>query len=301
MMAIPTIDQLKNQILSEKANQEALNGLTSTSKTSLFRLWAYIVAVAMWSMYSAWDIFSVEMDQKIREQKLFSLLWFRNMALAYRHGHPLNETTGEYSGEGYSEAEIEAAQVVSRAAVVEVELNNRKHLWIKMAKTQNDTLVRLNDAERAGVEQYFARIKPAGTKIITFSENPDDLKLDITFFYNPLVLDENGARIDGTDNEPVQTAIKGYLKNLKFNGEFILSELVDILQNIEGCADREVYIKNAEANFVEPANWTPIKSSYIANSGYMEIATLLEENPDGGDPIEVSGLSIEFKPKTVQL
>lgn len=301
MMAIPTIENIKNQILAEKANQEALEGLTSASKTSLYGLWAYIVAVAMWTMYSAWDIFSIEMDQKIREQKLYSLLWFRNMALEYRHGHPLNETTGEYSGEGYSDAEIEAAQVVSRAAVIEVEINNRKHLWIKMAKTENETLVRLNDAERAGVEQYFARIKPAGTKIITFSEKPDDLKLDITFFYNPLVMDENGARIDGTDNEPVQTAINGYLKNLKFNGEFILSELVDILQNIEGCADREVYINKAEANYVDPPNWTKIESSYIANSGYMEIATLLEEDPEGGESIEVSGLSIQFKPKTVQL
>lgn len=296
-----TIEQIKNQILQEKANQDALNSADSTSKTALFNLWAYIVAVVMWAMYKSWGIFQEEMAQKIREQKLFSLLWFRNAALSYRHGHFLDEETGEYTGEGYTDDEIEAAQVVSRAAVVEVETNNRKHLWIKMAKTEDEKLVRLSDDEQDGIEQYFARIKPAGTKIITFSDDPDQLQLDITFFYDPLILDENGARIDGSDNEPVQSAIKDYLNNLKFNGEFILSELVDILQNIEGCADREVYIQNAKANYLEPAEWVDIKSSYIANSGYMEIATLEEENPEGGDPIEVSSLHIEFKPKTVQL
>jgi len=300
-MATPTIDQIKNQILTEKSNQEALNGLTSTSKVSIFNLWAYICAYAMWAMYAAWDIFKVEMDQKIREQKLYSLLWFRNMALEYRHGHPLDETTGTYPGTGYSDDQIETAKVVSRASVNEIEINKRKHLFIKMAKEENEKLVKLNDSEKAGVEQYFARIKPAGTKIITLSDDPDELKLSIKFFYNPLVLDQNGVRIDGTDNEPVQTAIKDYLSNLKFNGEFILSELVDILQQVEGCADGEVYVESAETNYLDPPVWTAIESSYIANSGYMEIVTLTEPDPVTGEPVETSGLEIEFKPKTVQL
>lgn len=300
-MATLTIEQIKNQILQEKANQEALAGLDSSSKVSIYNLWAYIVAMCVWSLYQAMDIFRVELDQKIREQKLFSLLWFRNAALEYRHGHPLDETKGSYPGTGYTDAQIEAAKVVSRAAVIEVELNQRKHLFIKMAKEENQKLVRLSEEERSGVEQYFARIKPAGTKIVTLSDDPDELKLNITFFYNPLILDQNGARIDGSDNEPVQTAINQYLSNLKFNGEFILSELVDILQEIEGCADGEVYVNSAEANYLEPAEWKPIQSSYIANSGYMEIAELEEEDPETGELIPVSGLTIKFEPKTVQL
>ena len=299
-MTVPTIDQIKQQILAEKANQEALAGINSTSRSALFNLWAYIVAFCIWSIYKAWDIFQVEMDQEIREQKLYSLLWFRNAALAYRHGHPLDETTGTYPDEGYTEEEIAASMIVARAAVIEIEINLRKHLFIKMAKDDDGTLVKLNDDEKNGVEQYFARIKPAGTKIVTFSNDPDELKLDITFYYNPLILDENGVRIDGSDNEPVQTAIKDYLKNLKFNGEFILSELVDILQNIEGCADGEVYVNSAFANYLDPAEFKEIKSDYIANSGYMEIAQLSNVD-EFGNPITVSGLSIDFKPKNVQL
>lgn len=300
-MAIPTIDKLKQQILSEKSNQESLAGLTSTSKVGIFNIWAYAIAFCIWSVYKAWDIFTVEMDDKIRNQKLYSLLWFRNSALEYRHGHPLNDATGEYLGEGYTNEEIENAMIVARAAVIEIEINNRKHLFIKMAKEENGTLVKLNEEEQDGVRNYFSRIKPAGTKIITFSDNPDELKLEVTFFYDPLILDENGVRIDGRDNSPVQTAISDYLANLKFNGEFILAELVDILQGIEGCADREVYIKSASANYLNPANYKPIESSYIANSGYMEIAKIMEQDPDTLEVTEVSGLTIEFIPKIVKL
>ena len=286
------IQEIKDQILQEKANQEDLAGLTSTSKVGLFNLWAYVIAFAMFTMYELWAIFKTEVDVKIREQKLYSLLWFRNMALEYRHGHALDDATGTYPGDGYTDDEILAAKIVSRASVNEIEINKRKHLFVKMAKTEGAKLVKLNDAEKLGVEQYFARIKPAGTKIVTFSDNPDELKLSLTVFYDPLIFDENGARIDGLDNSPVQTAITGYLSSLKFNGEFILSELVDILQEIEGVADREVYVDLAEANYLLPAVYQPIVSSYIANSGYMEIALL------AGD---VSGLIIDFKPKLVQL
>jgi hypothetical protein len=300
-MAIPTIEQIKNQILTEKANQESLAGITSTSKVGIFNIWAYVIAFCTWSVYKAWDIFKVEMDDKIRNQKLYSLLWFRNSALEYRHGHPLNDVTGEYLGEGYTDQEIEDAMIVSRAAVIEIEINNRKHLFIKMAKEEAGTLVKLSDAEQDGVRNYFSRIKPGGTKIITFSDDPDEFKLDITFFYDPLIFDENGVRIDGKDNTSVQKAISDYLANLKFNGEFILAELVDILQGIEGCADREVYINYASANYLDPATYQPIESSYIANSGYMEIAKIMVEDPDTLEITEVSGLSIEFKPKIVKL
>jgi hypothetical protein len=288
-MATPTIDQLKKQILTEKTNQESLSGLTSTSKVSVFNIWAYVIAVCIWTIYAAWDIFTVEMDDKIRNQKLYSLLWFRNSALEYRHGHPLDDATGKYTGEGYTDQEIEDAQIVARAAVIEIEINNRKHLFIKLAKEVGGTLVKLDEAEQDGVRNYFSRIKPAGTKIITFSDAPDELKLEVTFYYDPLIFDQNGVRIDGKDNTPVQKAISDYLANLKFNGEFILAELVDILQGIEGCADREVYINSASANYLDPATYQPIESSYIANSGYMEIAT------------EAPGLSIEFIPKIVKL
>lgn len=281
-----TVQEIKQQILTEKANQEALQGIDSTSNVAIYNLWAYVIAFVVWLQYQYFETYTQEADQKIREQKRYTLLWFRNQALAFRYGQGLNEN-GEYDEGIYTDEQIADMQIVSRAAVIELELNNRKHLFVKVAKEADGDLAPLDPPELEALEQYFAEIKPAGTKIIIFTAQPDDLRMQLRFYYNPLILDENGARIDGSNNTPVQNVINAYLKELKFNGEFNMAVLVDLLQNVEGCADREVYIDSAEANYLQPPSWQNITSSYVANSGYMRI--------------DESDLQIEFIPKTVQL
>lgn len=281
-----TIENIKDQILSEKANQESLSGLDSTSNVAIYVIWAYVVATVIWSLYQFFEIFKSEIDYKIKTQKKYSKLWFRDKALAYRHGVALPENSDEYP-ENTLGGDDNSVFIVKRSAVDELELQNRKFLFIKVATEENGNLAPLDNLQISGLEQYFARIKPAGTKIIVFTGPADDLKLNIRFYYDPLQLDSSGARIDGTDNQPVQKTIREYLENLKFNGEFTLAALEDLLQSVEGCADREAYIDNAEANYLNPPSFQTINSSYVANSGYMEVT---DEN-----------LNIEFIPKTVQL
>lgn len=278
-----TVQQIKSQILAEKSKQEQLQGLDSTSNVALFNLWAYIVAFVLWSQYKMFETYKIELNQKIREQKKYSLLWFRERALAYRHGEGLIAETDEYADTVNENTEFP----VKRAAVIELELNNRKHLFIKVATEVNNVLAPVLPDVQTGLEQYFAIIKPAGTKIIVFTAPPDDLKLKIRFFYNPLILDENGARIDGSQNTPVQDTIRAYLQHLKFNGEFTLAALEDLLQDVEGCADREAYIDQASANYLQPPNYKAITSNYVANSGYMQVTE--------------ANLDIQFIAKTVQL
>lgn len=270
-MAIPTIQQIKENILSEKSNYEELNGLNSTSKVAMYNLWAYIIAVVAWIQYSFFELFKAETDQKIREQKRYTLLWFRNSALDFRYGHPLDDETAEYSDDGYTEEEIELSKIVNRAAVIELEVNQRKQLFIKVATEVGGDLEGLTPEQMVSLEQYFAKIKPAGTKIVLFSDKADDMRLSLNFYYDPLVLDENGARIDGTNNTPAQDAIRAYLKELKFNGEFSIAELEDRIQAVEGCSSGEAYVTSCEANFQTPTNWIVVQDTYVANSGYMSI------------------------------
>ena len=280
---MPSINEIKNQILQAKANEQQLNGLNSSSNVAIYKLWAYVVATAIWTLYQFFEVFKSEIDYKIKTQKKYSRLWFRDKALAYRHGVSLPDNSDEYD----VELTDESALIVKRSAVIERELNNRKFLFIKVATEINETLAPLDAAQTQGLEQYFAKIKPAGTKIIVFTGPADDLRISVRFYYDPLLLDANGARIDGSSNEPVQDTIRQYLKNLKFNGEFTLAALEDLLQSVEGCADREAYIDSAEANYLQPPSYQNIDSSYVANSGYMQVS---DQN-----------LSIQFIPKTVQL
>lgn len=287
-MAGVTIQSIKDAILSEKAKYEALSGLNSSSKVAIYNLWAWVVAAVAWTQYQLWDSYKIELSQQIAEQKRYTLRDFRNMALAFQFGHELNDETGVYEESIYTDEEIEAAKIVNRAAVMELELNNRKHLFIKVAtENENGDLAKLSDAQKSALDQYFARIKPAGTKIIIFSDNADDLRMTLDFYYDPLILDETGARIDGRGNTTVQDAIRAYLKALKFNGEFTIAELENRLQLISGCADQEVYVRSCEANYKTPEDWQPITASFVANSGYMKI--------------DDANLQINFIAKTVAL
>jgi len=286
-MATPSIQSIKEQILAEKANYEALNGLTSTSKVSTHNLWAYVIAAIAWVQYQLWDKYKIELDEQIAAQKRYTLQDFRNMALAFRYGHELSDDTGTYDDSIYTDEEITAALVIKRAAVIELELNNRKHLFIKVATEVNGELAVLPDAEKNGLDQYFARIKPAGTKIIIFTDNADALKMSLDFYYDPLTINEQGQRIDGRGNTTVQDAIRAYLKDLKFNGEFTIAEVENRLQLVDGCADQEAYVRNCEVNYKNPEDWQPIVANFVANSGYMKIDDV--------------NLTINFIPKTVAL
>lgn len=285
----PTVDEIKQSILNKKAEYEALNGLDSNSKVAIYNLWAFVVASVIWVLYQFHATYVIETDEKIKAQKAYTLLWFRDMALQFRYGHPLVKEGYNlvYSAEGYTEEQIEESLIVKRAAVIELEITKRTILFIKCATEENGELSKLTDEQKEGLIEYFTRIKPAGTKLEVFSDKADDLKLVVDFFYNPEVLTENGARIDGTDNEPVQKAIRSYLKNLRFNGEFSISALQDILQDLPECSDREAYVKSAEANFQTPPDWQDVEDVFVANSGYMQIT---DEN-----------LTINFKPKTVTI
>lgn len=287
-MATPTVEEIRDSILAKKAEFSSLDGLDTTSKVSSYRLWAYITAFVIWTQYQFFDLFTKETDEKIAAQLVLRDLWYRDQALAYRHGHPLVKV-GKYglgySDEGYTDEEIESASIVKRASVDEIEQDNRKYLFIKCAKEVDGTLVKLTDAEKDGVVDYFGRIKASGTKIVVLSDDPDQLRLTVDFFYDPLVLTETGTRIDGTGNTPVQDAIRDYLRNLRFNGEFSVAELEDLIQAVPGCSDREAYVKTASANYQTPVNFQDITDVYIANSGYMEITD--------------ANLTITFKSKTV--
>ncbi len=115
---------------------------------------------------------------------------------------------------------------------------------------------------------YAEKIKYAGTRLIVVSRIPDDFKAEYTIYYNPLVLDAYGARLDGTENEPTQKAAKTFLRNLEFNGELILTKLTDYLQTVEGI--EEPVLNSASAKY-GLFGYSPINEYYIADAGYMKL------------------------------
>ena len=82
----------------------------------------------------------------------------------------------------------------------------------------------------------MSEIGAAGTHYKFVCQAPDPLRVQLQIYYNPLILDSTGTRLDG-GGKPVEDAIKKYLNNLEYGGVFYSSALVDVIQATEGVKD----------------------------------------------------------------
>jgi hypothetical protein len=259
-----SINDIQTQIINQVAADPVLKAqLTSTSKVAIWRLWTYVVAVCIWTLETLFDVFRTETDEKIASMKPHSLRWYALTATAFQYGFNLAAESDYYNNTGIDDATIDTSKIVAYAAVVE----QTRGLRIKVAKDTGD-LAPLASAELDAFKEYMSRVKDAGVKLLITSGAADSLKLTMDIYYNPLVLNAAGSRADGVSANPVQDAVKLYLKNLPFNGVFLLQNLVDVLQAVDGV--RVIDIKQAQAQYGALA-YTAFSVQYIPDAGYLRV------------------------------
>lgn len=243
------------------SEQNTLNNLNSNSKVAIWRLWVFIVAFAIFLHEQIFDEHKKEIEALLAAQKIHNALWYKGKALAFQLGFDLGESD-VYNNDGVDTQLVLNSLIVKQASVEEV----AGRLKIKVAKVVQDALAPLDAPELFAFGQYMEKVKDAGTRLDITSRPPDTLKLEIDLYFDPLVLDTLGQRLDGQNNEPVQDAIKEFLYKLEFNGELILTKLTDYLQQVEGVqmpVIKEAFTKYANFGYV------PMSETYIAVSGYM--------------------------------
>jgi hypothetical protein len=139
---------------------------------------------------------------------------------------------------------------------------------LKVAKIVSGALVPLSSGELTALTAYMGRVKDAGVRLQVTSGNPDNLHLTVAIFYDPLVLDSGGRRLDGTSTTPVKDAIKAFLSNLPFNGLFVLNNLIAALQAVDGVRIGDVV--SAQANY-GITSYVTIAYEYLPDAGYMAL------------------------------
>ena len=226
-----SIQEIQTLILQAKAQEPALNELNSTSKVAIWRLWVYIIAVAIWSLEKLFDLHRADIDKRLAELKPHTARWYRSKALAFQYGFDLLTDSDKFNNTGHTEEQIEASKIVKYSAVVESP--NEGRLIVKIAGEQGEQLQPITDAQKQAFEAYLQEIKDAGVRLSVVNYQPDVLHLQMKIVYDPLVLDSNGQSIIHA-TKPIETAIKDYLKRLPFNGELVLAHLIDELQQAEG-------------------------------------------------------------------
>lgn len=259
-----TIEEIFDEIIRAKTQDTRLDELTSTSKTAIWRLWAYITAFAIWTLEKLFDLHRDDINERIRLQKTFRLPWYRDMALKFQYGYgiSLGFETDYYDNSNLTETQINDSRIVKYAAVNEVD----GVLIIKIATEQNGELQRITDEQEDSFKNYINRIKAAGVEVRIINAEPDVLSLDLLVYYDPLLLNKNGDYIQGGE-QPVKQAIEAYLKKLPFNGELVLAHLIDALQNVPGVV--VPHINAASVSWLNSEQSIAVR--YLPASGYFKL------------------------------
>lgn len=263
-----TIQEIYDQIVTAKNAQPELAALDSTSKVAIWALWAYVVAVCVWTLESLFDLHKASVDKAIADMKPHKRRWYRDKALAFQFGQALVTDEDYYDNTGLTSEAIAAMQIVKYAAVNESADGN---LRVKVATEVSGELAPLSIAapdQLGPFTAYMNLIKDAGVKLVIESLPPDKLQLNIDIYYDPLVVDSTGGRLDGNSVKPVEIAISQYLKNLPFNGEFVLSALTDALQVTPGVVIPQIKFVNISYG---GGVWTAVNARYVPYGGYLRI------------------------------
>ena len=265
-----TIQEIQELIYQAKAQEPALNELNSTSKVAIWRLWVYIIAVAIWSLEKLFDLHRADIDKRLAELKPHTARWYRSKALAFQYGFDLLTDCDKFNNTGHTEEQIEASKIVKYSAVVESP--NEGRLIVKIAGEQGEQLQPITDAQKQAFEAYLQEIKDAGVRLSVVNYQPDVLHLQMKIIYDPLVLDSNGQSIIHA-TKPVEDTVKSYLKRLPFNGELVLAHLIDALQQAEGVKIPHLVLAQSK-NITSGGSYRAfetIEISKIPTAGYFTI------------------------------
>lgn len=260
-----SILNIQQELIAEvQANAILAPLLTSTSKTSIWRLFTYVVAVSIFALENLFDLFTADVNEIIAAKNPHTLRWYAEKSKAFQYGYNLPADTDLYDNTGIAESVIDTSKIIAHAAVVEQE----RGLRIKVAKSSGANLEALETTELNAFKDYLAKVKDAGVKLNITSTAADKLKLSYRIKYNALVLNASGGRIDGTVATPVKDAIKQHLKNLPFNGIFSVTGLVDDIQKVEGVQDVKIDVVQTKYGALP---FSSVDIDYIPDSGYLII------------------------------
>jgi len=220
-----TIAEIQNSIIASKDSYANLSGLNSPSQTSKWRLFTYIVAVAISFLEQIIDIFKVEIETKLVNKVSGTAQWIKNNLFLFQYDATTPQIVQIDADYKISYPVFnESLQIISQVAL---EVLDNNLIQIKVAKETPP--VPLTTIEKTAVEGYLDEIMPAGIQTTVISEISDKIVIKANVYYNGMYSSIIQTNVEG--------AINNYLENLPFGGKFVVSELQDKIMGVAGVKD----------------------------------------------------------------
>lgn len=252
-----SIKQIQDSIIAAKdADANLSSRLTSASRVAIWLLWTYIVAFCQWVLENFFDEHKSEVEQIIATQRPHTVNWYVQKAKAFQYGDALPLDSDVYATINPDN------QIVKYAAGIEAV----PHLRLLLATLNGGVLAPLNDAQVTAFKAYMALIKDSGVRLDITSNAPDDLQCSFAIYYDALVIAADGSRLDGTAATPVLDAVKAFIIDLPFNGLFVVNELIDAIEAVDGVEICEVTTMQARYGLID---FVPFAVEYRPDAGYL--------------------------------
>ena len=263
------LNVIQNEILTDIASNTALVEMNSTSRSAIYRVLTYVVAFSIWAFEKILDIHKIQIDQAILQQKSGTQNWYKNKSLAFQYGFDLVTDTDVYDNSLSTIEVVEDSKIVKYCSVKESTESNR--LIVKIASEIDAVLEPLTPDQLESFTTYIQEIKYAGVKIKVVNNPADILVFDLVVYRDPLVINDQGVSILN-GNKPVEDRILAYMKELPFNGELLMNDLIEQLRNVPGV--NNVYFNSAGSSAYDIdgyGDFTFFTVARIPEAGYFKV------------------------------
>lgn len=263
-----TIDQIKESIAIDFMKNEAVadafgfpagdDFAMHFSKVSIINLLFYIFASAAWVLENLFDAHKADIEVRIEEIIPHRARWYKSRVLEFMKDKVLIPDTDRYDTTDMTAEAIDAAHVVKYATADENK--DASIVTIKVAGEEGGCRCRLSDDVETQLAAYLSEIKDAGVRIALVNMTPDTFNCSVDIYYDAMLLPENVQ-------QACEAAIRTYIENLPFNGEYSNMALIDTLQGVEGVKIAE--FRQATAAAADAPTITTIDARHIPAAGYF--------------------------------
>ena len=249
-----TINEIQNEMIM---SLQAKTGLTlSTSKVAEWRLWTYIVAVAIHTFEVTLDVFKSETDSLTNKITPGTVRWYAEMCYRYQKGHELlfDENTAML----YYERNDPDSQIIKAVAIRE----NENKLTIKVA-TQNEDgkIIPLNQEELYNFTAYIDSIKFAGMGVNVVSTSEDRLRYNLDVYFEPSV----PTSIVRTN---IVHALEQFKSSLGFDSMIYKQRFIDAVMSASGVVTCD--LKALDRKGATDVDYIPVGIYSELEAGYFE-------------------------------
>ena len=248
---VPSVDNLP-QLLTDTGN--------SPSTVAVWRLWAFIMAAAIWTFETIMDRFQALIVSIIAQTEPGTILWYQQQAFIFQYGISLVWLNGKWQYPSVNTA----AQIVNRCAAIE----QGGGILIKAAIASGSTINPLSTPQLNSLTSFYQKIKFAGPPLSVVSYAPDTLWIPYTVYYDP-VADPIVVQA------AVEAAINAYISQISgvlipgdFNGVFDLNQLNEAILAVPQVTD--TIPGNVQSTYGS-LPYAPVVRKVALNAGYCII------------------------------